>query len=387
MNQFASRVSISLSNRQKGIGLIELMISITIGVLILGGVLQLYATSRSNSNLNMGQMIIQDNVRYIMSQFESDITQAGNLGCFSLAFRKNENFVGDILTQDNEDDTTAGIKRYDISKMIDGTNNDGTLNTDTVLFRFSPSYAGIPVLNYDRDSATPDQITLDLSTSQAKQRYKAIDQYDVLLAADCSGAIYFMVTNDPTDTPGNAETLQFKANISAPGDHANAGQQNRILTGFTTAKLEDENDSNNYEDNVIVGGWSGDTGAVNSTRPYVYSSSSSKAVIYSIGDSLAAADDGASCTADTPQYCALLRDDEEIADGVEDFQVEYGWHVNGDEDGTLMFGDAAQIPTSQWNHVDRIRIAMTLNSGPASGGESVQRSYVRTIALRNQIGN
>ncbi|VUD47065.1 hypothetical protein TDB9533_00950 [Thalassocella blandensis] len=374
--------------KQQGVGLIELLISITIGIMILGGVLQLYATSRSNTNLNLGQMVIQDNVRYIMSQMESDIAQAGNLGCFSLAFRKSENFVGDILTQDNVDDATAGIKRYDTSKMIDGTNDDGTLSTDTVLFRFSPSYAGIPVLNYDQTGATPDQLSLDLSTPIAKERFKAIDQWDVLLAADCSGAIYFMVTNDPTDTPGNSEVLEFKANDPAPTGHINAGQKNRILTGFTTAKLEDENNVSDYEDNVIVGNWNGDnTGLTTSTRPYVYSTSTSKAVIYRIGDSLAAGDDGASCTAATPEYCALLRDDQEIADGVEDFQVEYGWHVDGAEDGTLSFGDASQVPAAQWINVDRIRISMTLNSGPASGGDPVQRSYVRTVALRNQIGN
>ena len=373
--------------KQSGVGLIELMISITIGLLIIGGVVQLYATSRSNTTLNLGQMVIQDNIRYIMSQMESDISQAGNLGCFSLAFRKDGNFVGDILSKDNEDDTTAGLKRYDITKMIDGTNNDGTLSTDTVLFRFSPSYAGIPVLNYDRLGATPDQITLDLSTPLAKQRYTAIDQYDVLLAADCSGAIYFMVTNDPTNTPSDSEVLRFQANTPAPTGHINEGQSNRLLTGFSTAKLEDENDATDYLDNVIVGGWSGNSGAVNSTRPYVYSTSHSRAVIYSIGDSLAAADDSATCTASTPEYCALLRDGEEIADGVQDFQVEYGWHVNGDEDGTLQFGHAGQVPAAQWIHVDRIRVALTLNSGPASGGDAVQRSYVRTVALRNQIGN
>src|SRR5690606_26920365 len=105
---------------------------------ILAGVTQLFATTRSNSVLSDGQSRIQENMRYIMSQLEYDAGQVGSLGCFSQAFRKDANVVGDILSIDNE--TAAGpssLRRFDVSKMINGTDNDGTLNSDTVLFRYA----------------------------------------------------------------------------------------------------------------------------------------------------------------------------------------------------------------------------------------------------------
>ena len=75
---------------QIGLTLIELMISMTLGLFILAGVLQMYVTSSQNSRTNDGVLRIQENIRYAMSRLEEDISQAGNLGCFSAIYDQRE---------------------------------------------------------------------------------------------------------------------------------------------------------------------------------------------------------------------------------------------------------------------------------------------------------
>ncbi|WP_075185080.1 PilW family protein [Teredinibacter haidensis] len=50
--------------KQGGLGIIEVMVSIAVGLFILAGVLQLYATSSQNSAVVNGSSTIQENARY-----------------------------------------------------------------------------------------------------------------------------------------------------------------------------------------------------------------------------------------------------------------------------------------------------------------------------------
>lgn len=377
---------LALPRKQAGIGLIEIMISISIGIFILSGVLQLWATARGNTASNLSQATIQDNLRYIVSQLERDANQVGGAGCFSQAFRRNDQYLGSILDDSGVD--ASSLPRFDINLLINASDNLGPLNTDNVVFRSAPSSAGIPLQKYSRAGPNPDEITLDLSTPSAQGLYAEIQQFDVLLAADCTAAVFFMVTNEP----GADGVLKFEANAIAPsGD--NTGFQNKLGSGASTSRLEDEGDLNDFEDNIAVGDWDESrSGLLNSTRPYVYLTSASRTAVYGIGDSLRAADltargEPAECSAATPQYCALLRNGVEIAEGVLDFQIEYGWHVDGDEQGALRFGNAVQA-NGNFNNVDRIRVTLQLNAlGSGDQQGDITRTYTRTIALRNQIGS
>ena len=374
------------SAQQKGIGLIEIMVSISIGIFILSGVIQLWATARNNASLNLNQANTQDNLRYIISQLEKDAAQVGVAGCFSQAFRQNDRYLGSILDASNVAPTA--LPRYDVNLFINGSENTGTLETDQVLFRSSPSTAAIPVKLHEPAGANSDQITLDLSTPYAQSLYAGIQQFDVLLAADCSGAVFFMVTNEPAADG----VLQFAAGTIASSG-INQGFANALPAGALKARLEDVGNLDNFEDNIIVNSWDeNNSGALNSTRPYVYLTSASSTALYSIGDSqratdLTASGEAASCSEDTPQFCALLRNGIEVAEGVLDFQIEYGWHIGGNEQGALRFGNAAQA-AGNFNNVDRIRVTLQLNA-VSSGNQMAEltRTYTRTIALRNQLGS
>ena len=68
-------------NNQQGFTLIELMIAITISVILLNGVLQIFQSSKQSYRIadNIGR--IQENARYALSAITNDIRQAGFLPC------------------------------------------------------------------------------------------------------------------------------------------------------------------------------------------------------------------------------------------------------------------------------------------------------------------
>lgn len=66
---------------QSGLTLIELMISMTIGLVILGAVAYLYLGTRQTFRMAEGMSRIQENARYAMEILARDVRMAGYIGC------------------------------------------------------------------------------------------------------------------------------------------------------------------------------------------------------------------------------------------------------------------------------------------------------------------
>lgn len=78
-----SRYPYNASQRspQSGLTLIELMISMTIGLVILGAVAYLYLGTRQTFRMAEGMSRIQENGRYAMEVLARDVRMAGYIGC------------------------------------------------------------------------------------------------------------------------------------------------------------------------------------------------------------------------------------------------------------------------------------------------------------------
>lgn len=72
-------------SRFAGFGLIELMIAITIGLLLLGGIGYVYLGSRQAFRQQDDFSRIQENVRYALDQVGMDVRMAGYSGCVNLS--------------------------------------------------------------------------------------------------------------------------------------------------------------------------------------------------------------------------------------------------------------------------------------------------------------
>lgn len=192
--------------RQSGIGLIELMISITVGLLVMAGVIQLFASANQNSVTAEGASRIQENIRYALARIGDDIARAGNLGCHSFAARPNGYFTNDLVVAETWDDDFANNFIFGINDDPETGGDAAVLDeTDTLLVRYA-------------DAASTLEITDVVSSSEFRfADASAVTTNDVVMAGTCSEAHLFQAVvngNDismanGTHTISTTESLAF----------------------------------------------------------------------------------------------------------------------------------------------------------------------------------
>ncbi|MBT2766550.1 PilW family protein [Stenotrophomonas sp. ISL-67] len=118
-------------NRQVGLSLIELMISLVIGLILMLGVTQIFAASRAASRLSEGVARAQENGRFALEFIERDIRMAGHTGCVN----DQAHFIkGTAALRNNFTATTGSGNPLDFSVAIQGYEaaNTGPGNTLSV---------------------------------------------------------------------------------------------------------------------------------------------------------------------------------------------------------------------------------------------------------------
>lgn len=337
-------------SHQRGFTLVELMVSITISTVILAGVLQLYATSSRTQKVQEGSSRIQENARYVFSRLEQDIAQSGYVGCF--------NFDPDRITNNLAWESGNG-QLYDFGEPLEGGNENGFRQSDILTFRYAAVGSRIPLVER---SGPMDDLVVD----HTHPNFAALQQYQIAMVTDCSRASVFMITNAPTATGVMQGVIQHATGVTSPAGSLNSGQSN--------SQLDLENEYGHTPGNEVAGG----------SVSYLYTGTTG-GHRYSLGPSQRAVFTGAvDCSDATPEYCALYRNGDEVAEGVQDMEFEVGWTDNS---GNVRFGDP--LASVDWTAVDRIKITLELNSiedvPTAQGSKLHTQTFSRTIMIRNQL--
>ena len=355
--------------KQRGVGLIELMISMLIGLFIMAGVLQLFSTSSQNAVANAGVSRIQENIRYTFSRLADDIGQTGNLGCVSLSSNKinNKQFMNNML------DLTAVADSgdaYDFSTIINGVDSATAttkpadqiaVGTDTYRIRYVDHGFRIPLITR---SAHTESVKIDFNHVD----FPRLEQYQVVAVTDCDKGAIFMITNVPNTATGE---IKHEAGVTAPEDKINEGLKNASVDkqGIFTSSV----------------------GTSTITSPAYLYGGNTGAYQYFIGTSAKANAAGEACDrVNEPQHCALFRrknaDNQEIAEGVHDMQVTYGWT---DTAGTLRFATANNV--TDWTVIDRVNIELSFNSidnavfSANNPTALITKTVSKTFNLSNQL--
>lgn len=329
------------TKKQMGLTLVELMISITIGLLIMAGVFQLYLTATQTQRSQEATSRIQENMRYLFSRLESDITQTGYFGCIPYQGGSDDNAL--IQVHLVKDVTTT----YDFSNLLGGEDGSGLRKSDILRTRFFSAAAQLQVQSPGMASVA-SAVPL-LSTDPL---YAQLKKGDVVMVSDCSFADVFMITNDPV-----ADGLIYHDNSTVVD-----GQSN----------LYDSLQREYGKSNVVTG-----------STAYLFRGQSAS-VEWSIQTSASGKDAKVDCSDSARQYCALFRNKEEMAEGVEDFQISYGWRNAA---GNLVIDAADKV--SDWNAVDRVLVTLTLNSVQTAptldGSKFATKEVNKVFMLRNQL--
>lgn len=358
---------IIFKHQQRGVGLIELMVSITIGLLIMAGVVQLYLTSVETQRSQEGLSRIQENIRFVSNRITDEGATSGFLGCVPRL--DDDSRVINLLNNDVDFDSNGIPEVNNFSSSISGLDNSGLNNSDQVFFRFATARS-VPLLD-TYDVGVDTSLTVD-NGPNFQIAYNAIKQWDIAVVTDCNYAAIFVVTNDP----GSDGVIQIaQGDQGGQGGGGNpSGQTNKAVdTTINFRGLNDDISDGRPRARLFLAGQGG----------YSYAVALSEAArqINSDGGSV-------ECNINYPQYCGLFRNGQEIMDGVLDFQVEYGWN-NGN---TVSFGDASDVAAAgTWNRIDRIKMDVTLSAIEVSGtndnssSKRIKREMSQVVMLKNPV--
>jgi type IV pilus assembly protein PilW len=195
-----------LGARERGITLVELMIALLLGLMLTGGIIQVFLANRTTYAFTDGLSRIQENARFALDHIARSARMAGYVGCLS-SVPVNNNLAA---TSNFRDDLVGGLQGYE----AEGTGNGDTYAAGAI----DPAPGTDPT---DWDPALPaelddlvipgsdvlvvrhvgsDSNTLISPFSNADQLFTT--QPDgflpgqVLVVTDCQKATLFQVTND-----------------------------------------------------------------------------------------------------------------------------------------------------------------------------------------------
>lgn len=371
---------------QKGLSLVELMISLVIGSVIMVGIVQLFSANSDTYSVMIGQSRMQESARFALDFISRDIRKAGYSGCFS----SNEQLyftIADEADLPYEFDLRNGIQGYDASgvnlwspnldklpKTIGATNTNvfvaGTgIDTEQIL-----SGTDILTLRNMRQQDIENRLAVKMDTSQDPIRVVVptdgvaglgFEELDMALIHDCEKATVFHVTGiDTTTNPGEITVFHTQDPVDA------------WRNSFMTLALK-----NSFNDDAAVSGIETNT--------------------YFIAPGA-----GQNSSGDTPVSLwrkAGTSKPVELVEGVEDLQIRFGVSTDGDRVPN-QYVLANEVIS--WTDVTTVRVTVVANTIDDVGGSSppthtcdiqtclpgeptngidglMRRTFTQTVMLRN----
>lgn len=210
---------------QRGVTLVELMISLVIGLLVLGGVTYVFFASRTTYTYNETLSRIQENGRIALDSLNFDIRMAGYFGC-GKADLIPINVIANTPPVTKIDGGT-GIMGYTYGDAQAGFVDFGVLkgvaNSDVVVVRRASNVLVNLLPNYDPVNAN---IHIDRNPDGFKAN-------DVLLITDCSIGDLFRAGNVSQESKPNSQvTVTHASNANTPNRLSKAYSSDAQLMRF-----------------------------------------------------------------------------------------------------------------------------------------------------------
>lgn len=320
----------------RGFTLIELMISVVLGLIVIGGVVSVLLANKRSYRTNEGLGQIQESARTAFELMARDIRQAGANGC------DNNNRVGNVLNNGAWWSTWFGITGFDDvdtdTAVIDGVSfQERVIGTDSIHVQ----------------SVTGDVRPVQLHNAAATTiRFAAATPFvanDVLLVCDIDHAAIFRATAYDAAT--------FTLTHGASGSNCSSG------LGYPT-QCSGAGNIYAFPMNAQVARLTATTWYVgNNDRP----------------------DEGGRSLYRIALNSAGATNIEEIVAGVTDMQLQYG--MNGSQE--IRNADDAAL---DWARVNSVFITLTIDSADSNvstdrseNSGRIQRTFSYLVTLRNRV--
>mgnify|MGYP005845172443 CR=1 FL=1 len=373
----------SIMKRLAGFSLIELMVAITLGLLLTGGLVQLFTSTKVTFRTNDALARVQENGRFTLEVLKRELREAGTNGFCAAQLEVKSH----LRSADNLDDifdagrliigwehagTSAGDTEFSLPKDLTPPTGSGSWSGRD-LGALPPALAGrvVPgsdVLIIRRQQPVPGVTANNTNNSAVNLNTNhGLANNPVVLITDCAtGADLFQVTNNE-----NANAFNLGGGSASPGNDTPGG-----AGGFRW--------STDYNDSMQAF-------EIKVKAYYIGLSTRGEPALFEVDLS----GDQASVT---PQ---------ELVGGVESMQIQYGFSRNpptGDGQSIDDWLSADQIPTDGWGQVIAMRLGFIVRSEENADGSTVEQTFdlagvdvgtqgdgrmrhafSTTIALRNRL--
>lgn len=199
-------------NKQTGLSLVELMIAITIGLVLMTGVVQMFISSKTVFTTQQGLSRLQETGRLAVEFMSRDLRQAGYVGC---AYPTDWNISSTLKsghTFSSNFDFRTPFQVYDAATPPPAIPLAPAPKADTqVLVVYSANVESAPVSRAN----TATNVFVDLTTPAGQDCPSGICANDIVVLADCDKAMVFQVTG--LEEAG-AEVMLIHAEGADPGN-------------------------------------------------------------------------------------------------------------------------------------------------------------------------
>lgn len=296
----------------RGLSLVELMISMTLGLILALGVVELFIANKATLRTQEGIAQIQETGRYAMYRIGKSIRGAGYFGCMGAEIVK-PNVIAVIDTSDTnelDDDFTEISAETAIEALNDvsGTNDyDAQAGTDVLILRGAGD-EGVGLVG--AEVAMDDDIPVN-------NGFTDFEEEDLVLITDCAATDLLRATDDGVP-------IELALNCSSGGSCNTSSILSRPYT----------------EDSYVL-------------KPYAHA--------YYVKDS------GRNNSSGADTYSLYMQDidgnEEEIVEGVSDMQLLFGLDQANDDSAADIYMDATQVTNANaWADVVSVKVSLLVDS-------------------------
>jgi type IV pilus assembly protein PilW len=301
---------------QRGFGLVELMISITLGLFLSTAVIQVFLATNTSSKVQDSLAQVQENARFAMRFLGKEIRMAGYMGCSSIG-NVNVNVIA----------VPASAVDFGMATALVGEDNVAADNALSAV-------PGSDVLHIKKASESDVNVTGNMAINNANLQIEnnnlGLETGDYVMVSDCLNADVFRVVNSLGSNGNAVVTLAHSQGLGI-------NSSNNLSKLYQTDAEVYAFESGDY--------FVRDTGR-NTAGGQPINALYMRRLIAGTGGVIGAA--------------------VELVEGVEDMQISYGVDTNADRAvDVYQTGDAV----TDWGNVLSVRLALQLaaNEGNVVG--------------------
>jgi len=315
------------SNKQRGLSLVELLIAMTVGLILISGMVAVFSGNKRSSEMNQAMANMQENARFALDAISRDVRMAGFQGCVDVNNSKARILANNAPTADLFLSVATG------SLVTTATTWNPlpppTFNIPTTQAQPVP---GTHALTLQFGSSITRGLSVDMANQNAVIQIASnpwnIGANELMIIANCDYADLFRTTGVAT----NAGAVQIS--------HAATGNSAGSLTGAYTT-----------DDTMVMRFLSN---------------------IYYVGETGLTNDDGDEIRALYRQSLPYSRAPVELIQGVENIRIKFG--IRNDQ-GVLRYVTPSDATFSP-GRVESIQVGLLMSSWDRIAQDSDNQTYV-----------